>query len=139
MKEIVTYSFSVLSINQLLKYGTMIDLQKLNLMFDTLFSDPDIEEKFWDWYTNRNKNISQPPVSGELPPDKDDLTLQDWKKLALQLSEVVSELRNEVKIIKQNRRNEIENAWDAGWDCRGDAIVSNNTDYSASDYFIKRF
>lgn len=44
----------------------MIDLQKLNLMFDTLFSDPDIEEKFWDWYTNRNKNISQPPVSGEL-------------------------------------------------------------------------
>jgi len=78
-------------------------------------------------------------VSGELPPDKDDLTLQDWKKLALQLSEVVSELRNEVKIIKQNRRNEIENAWNAGWDCRGDAIVSNNTDYSASDYFIKRF
>ena len=25
-----------------------IDLQKLEIMLDTLFSDPDIEEKFWE-------------------------------------------------------------------------------------------
>lgn len=44
-----------------------IDLKKLEVMFDTLFSDEAIEEKFWDWYVARNKAAStaKPNVSGD--------------------------------------------------------------------------
>jgi len=50
-----------------------IDLKKLEVMLDTLFSDEAIEEKFWDWYVARNKSAStaKPNVSGELPSDEE--------------------------------------------------------------------
>jgi hypothetical protein len=47
-----------------------LDLQKLELVFDAFFSDPEVEERFWDWYASKKEqNNTQHNKKEDWSPD----------------------------------------------------------------------